>query len=83
MFPHGVQYSLRKILNCLKYYYNDGPAYNITSEMTQPLFADLFAKIDEIETSPEANVSILNFAHSETLQPFMTALGCTETRRIF
>lgn len=59
----------------LKYYYNDGPAYNITSEMTQPLFADLFEKIDEIKNSQEANVSILNFAHSETLQPFMTALG--------
>lgn len=59
----------------LKYYYNDGPAYNITSEMTQPLFADFFAKIDEIRNSEDANVSILNFAHSETLQPFMTALG--------
>jgi hypothetical protein len=26
----------------LKYYYNDGFAYNITAEMTQPLWADLF-----------------------------------------
>jgi len=59
----------------LKYYYNDGPAHNITAEMTQPLFADLFAKIDEMRNSEDVNVSILNFAHSETLQPFMTALG--------
>eukprot|EP00092_Neocalanus_flemingeri_P034573 GFUD01037600.1.p1 GENE.GFUD01037600.1~~GFUD01037600.1.p1 ORF type:complete len:454 (-),score=120.39 GFUD01037600.1:57-1418(-) len=59
----------------LKYYYNDGAAYNITAEMTQPLFADIFSKIEEMKSSEEANVSILNFAHSETLQPFMTALG--------
>ena len=59
----------------LKYYYNDGAAYNITAEMTQPLFEDLFTKIDEIQSNKEANISILNFAHSETLQPFMTALG--------
>ena len=59
----------------LKYYYNDGAAYNITAEMTQPLFSDIFNKIKEVKSSQEANVSILNFAHSETLQPFMTALG--------
>ena len=43
--------------------------------MTQPLFDDLFTKIDDIQNNNEANISILNFAHSETLQPFMTALG--------
>jgi len=63
----------------LKYYYNDGAAYNITAQMTQPLFKDLFDKIDEIivEGGQEgsASKSVLNFAHSETVQPFMTALG--------
>ena len=63
----------------LKYYYNDGAAYNITAQMTQPLFEDLFDKIDQVvdEDDQQGNTSgsVLNFAHSETVQPFMTALG--------
>ena len=34
----------------LEYYYNYGPAYKITSKMTQPIFTDLFAKIDDKKT---------------------------------
>jgi len=59
----------------LRYYYNDAYAYNITAQMTQPLFQDLFSKIDQIQSGVKASTSILNFAHSETVQPFMTALG--------
>merc|ERR1711915_562289 len=68
-------FKLYEFFEDLKYYYNDGAAYNITSEMTQPLFSDLFNKIHEIEGSDKESQIVLNFAHSETVQPFITALG--------
>ena len=59
----------------LKNSQNVVPDLNITAEMTQPLFEDLFTKIEEVQSDKEANVSILNFCHRETLQPVLAALG--------
>jgi len=59
----------------LKYYYHEGPGFEITSMMTQPLFQDVFNKLDELNTEVSPNRSILNFGHSTTVQPMMAALG--------
>ena len=77
----------------LKYYWNDGNAFDITSKMTQPLFKvklqfsmftsdyclcqDIFNNIEEQRNGKKDNRSkvILNFSHSEGVQPLMTALG--------
>ena len=78
----------------LKYYYDNGPVFNITNRMTQPLFEvcplpsvlltvllivslqDIFSLLDSaVDDNYSGNVSILNFGHSDTVQPFMSALG--------
>ena len=64
-----------EFLEDLKYYYKDGPAYNITAEMTQPLFADIIQKMIDVKAGFDDNNTILNFAHEETVLPFLTALG--------
>lgn len=66
----------------LKYYYGLGPAYEITSHMTQPLFDDLLTSLQfhEMESNNATGtpIAILNFAHSETVQPMMAALGLNQ-----
>jgi len=54
----------------LKYYYSVGPAYPITAQMTQPLVEDLLQSLES-----ETASTVLNFGHSDTIQPLMTALG--------
>lgn len=66
----------------LKYYYGLGPAYEINSLMTQPLFADLLTSLQfhkmECNNATGSPLVILNFAHSETVQPMMAALGLNQ-----
>ena len=62
-------------LEDLKYYYKDGYAYNITAEMTQPLFNDLIQRLSDLKDGLDGNSTILNFAHLETVLPFLTSLG--------
>jgi len=59
----------------LKSYYHEGSGFEITSLMTQPLFQDVFTKLDELNTELSPNRSILNFGHSPTVNPMMVALG--------
>merc|ERR1712152_132700 len=60
----------------LKNYYSDGDGYEITGKMTQPVFQELFTKIDEHISGMVSNSSvILNFGHSSGLKPILTALG--------
>lgn len=76
----------------LKYYYDNGPVFNITTRMTQPLFEvwpytgifseliaplqDIFSLLDAaVDENYTGNVTVLNFGHSDTVQPFMSALG--------
>jgi len=54
----------------LKYYYEVGPAYPITSQITQPMIEDILQSLESETTS-----TILNFGHSDTLMPLMAALG--------
>jgi len=54
----------------LVFYYIRGYAYPITAQQTQPLMADLLEAIQSSEYS-----YILNSGHSDTLGPFLTALG--------
>merc|ERR1712061_331696 len=59
----------------LKNYYSDGDGYEITGKMTQPVFQELFIKIDEHISGMVSNSSvILNFGHSSGLKPILTAL---------
>ena len=64
-----------EFLEDLKYYYKDGHAFNITSEMTQPLFDDIIEKMSALKNGAETKRTILNFAHEETVLPLLTALG--------
>ncbi|XP_023339715.1 multiple inositol polyphosphate phosphatase 1 [Eurytemora carolleeae] len=60
----------------LKYYYEDGYAYNITKLMTQPLWHDLITRLEVLQEGRLAvNNSVLMFAHAETLMPFLVSLG--------
>ena len=57
-------------------YYTYGPAHKITMQMTQPLFADIFASFDNfINKRQNFKTTILNFGHSYTFQPLLAALG--------
>merc|ERR1712061_734334 len=59
----------------LKNYYSDGDGYEITGKMTQPVFQELFTKIDEHISGMVSNSSvILNSGHSSGLKPILTAL---------
>ena len=59
----------------LKYFYGIGPAYEITKKMTQPLFEDIFKQIENLDPAVSSPTVVLNFAHGETTQPLMAALG--------
>ena len=59
----------------LKYFYGIGPAYEITKKMTQPLFEDIFTQIENLDPTVSSPTVVLNFAHGETTQPMMAALG--------
>ena len=43
--------------------------------MTQPLFADIIDRMKDITDGVETKRTVLNFAHEETILPFLTALG--------
>ena len=43
--------------------------------MTQPLFADIIDRMKDITDGVETKRTVLNFAHEETVLPFLTALG--------
>ena len=66
----------------LKYFYGLGPAFELTSLMTQPLFDDLLTSLQfhemESNNATGSPLVILNFAHSETVQPMMAALGLNQ-----
>jgi len=59
--------------NCLWRWWSNSYAFNITAQQTQPLVFNLVDSLLNSETRNE-NV-ILNFGHSDGVQPFMTALG--------
>ena len=70
-----------EFLEDLKYYYKDGPAYNITAEMTQPLIGDIIKKMITLREGFDRNKNILNFAHEKTVLPFLTALGLYQDKK--
>lgn len=54
----------------LVFYYLRGYGYPITAQQTQPLMADMLAALQS-----SSNSLVLNVGHSDTLGPFLTALG--------
>lgn len=59
----------------LKYYYKDAYAHDISWQMTQPLFHDIFQQFSSARSGQNNHTSALYFAHSETVQPFLAGLG--------
>jgi hypothetical protein len=45
------------------------------SRNTQPIFADIIQKMGTLRERFDTNTTILNFAHEETVLPFLTAFG--------
>jgi len=66
----------------LRFFYIDGYAYDITAEMTQPLWQDLISRMDDIvETGSTANSTVIMYGHSETVNPFIVSLGLYNDER--
>ena len=63
--------------NDLEYYYTYGyGSKEITHQMTQPLFEDLFSHFDKLVSNTTIlKSSILNFGHDSTVQTLLSALG--------
>ena len=65
----------------LRYYYSEAYGYNITMDMTQPVWQDLISRLEEITLldSKEHNSTVLLFTHSTATLPFMASLGLYDT----
>merc|ERR1711902_170521 len=60
----------------LKKYYSDGMGYDINTKMTQPLFQDIFSKIDTAngQIAHQESKVFLHFGHSSGVLPLISAL---------
>lgn len=61
----------------LSYYYSEGYGYNLTMEMTQPVWQDLISRLEDVQLSDskDHNSTVLLFTHSTATLPFMASLG--------
>ena len=61
----------------LNYYYSEGYGFNVTLDMTQPLWSDLLTRLEEVKQHPTSitNSTVLLFTHSTATFPFMASLG--------
>lgn len=59
----------------LKQYYWIGSGHPINYEMSCPLIADIFRRLDDAVSGNASSRGVFYFAHAETVAPVLTALG--------